>query len=391
MKIGIKMTTFELLLALIRSEVFAQPLSSDITEQIDKDKLQRIYAIAKSHDIAHIIGSALSNNKLLGEDEISQKFQKQTFLAFYRYESINYSFGQIYKLLEEEKIIFVPLKGAVIRDLYPAPWMRTSCDIDILIHEEDLERAIEALVEKAEFTVKGEKNYHDVSLFSPNGVHLELHFNIKENQDNIDRLLSQVWDYCVPIAENDFCYELKNEYFVFHHIAHMSYHFLNGGCGIKPFIDLYLLNDKFEYDIHKAKKLCSLCSLDKFYENVVLLSNVWFGEAAHTQTTKKMQDFLITGGVYGTQKNHISVASKRNGGRFTYMLKRIFMPYRELKYLYPILEKCPLLMPFCHIARWFKIITKGRLKKSVRELNAIKNSDNEYSEAVDVMLRELGL
>lgn len=385
------MKTFELLLALLRSEIFGEPLSAAVLEQINGENLSQIYSVSKSHDMAHVIGSALANNKLLGNDEISKKFQKKTFVALYRYENINYSFKQIYQLLEEEKVIFVPLKGSVIRELYTDPWMRTSCDIDVLIHEEDLERAIKALSERADFTVHGERNYHDVSMFSPNGVHLELHFSIKEDQGNIDGLLSRVWEYCEPISENSFCHKMKNEYFVFHHIAHMSYHFLHGGCGIKPFIDLSLLNDKFEYDEKVARELCAECGLEKFYDNVMLLSKVWFGNEIHTKTTKSMQEFLISGGVYGTSENFISVESKQNGGRFTYIMRRIFLPYSDLKKKYPILNKCCLLMPFCHVRRWVEIITKGRLKKSVRELNAIKNTDSTELESVETMLMELGL
>ena len=100
-------------------------------------------------------------------------------------------------------------------------------------------------LEKEGFSVDSEKNYHDISLFSPDNVHLELHFSIKEAQDNIDGLLSKVWDYCVPTENSSYRYKFTSEYFIFHQTAHMSYHFLNGGCGIKPFIDLFLLNKKF--------------------------------------------------------------------------------------------------------------------------------------------------
>ncbi|MBO4954226.1 MAG: nucleotidyltransferase family protein, partial [Clostridia bacterium] len=36
-------------------------------------------------------------------------------------------------------IDFMPLKGAVIRQYYPEPWMRTSCDIDIHVKKDRLE------------------------------------------------------------------------------------------------------------------------------------------------------------------------------------------------------------------------------------------------------------
>ena len=35
--------------------------------------------------------------------------------------------------IKKVQIPFLPLKGSVIRQYYPEPWMRTSCDIDILV------------------------------------------------------------------------------------------------------------------------------------------------------------------------------------------------------------------------------------------------------------------
>ena len=48
--------------------------------------------------------------------------------------------------------------------------------------------AINGLVEKCSYK-KQERNYHDVPLVSPNNILLELHFNIKENMDNLDKVL----------------------------------------------------------------------------------------------------------------------------------------------------------------------------------------------------------
>ena len=71
----------------------------------------------------------------------------------------------------------MPLKGSVLRASYPQDWMRTSCDIDILVHREDLERAVELLVEKKQYR-REVTNLCDVSLYAPSGVHLELHYDL---------------------------------------------------------------------------------------------------------------------------------------------------------------------------------------------------------------------
>ena len=53
---------------------------------------------------------------------------------------------------EKAQIPFLPLKGSVIRKYYPEAWMRTSCDIDILVHDEDVGRAKE--IQKAQKAIE---------------------------------------------------------------------------------------------------------------------------------------------------------------------------------------------------------------------------------------------
>ncbi|MBO5136588.1 MAG: nucleotidyltransferase family protein [Clostridia bacterium] len=55
--------------------------------------------------------------------------------------------------------------------------MRTSCDIDILIHEEDIEKAKSILINEYGYT-DHRKGTQDVSLFSPKGIHLELYYDL---------------------------------------------------------------------------------------------------------------------------------------------------------------------------------------------------------------------
>ena len=223
------------LFALLRCAVFGENLSEhDKNEAVEKSQL--LYAMARHHDLAHLLDYAYKTNGIsANNEETAFKFIKQQAMAVLRYENINLALGNISSLFEEEHIPFIPLKGAVIREMYPEPWMRTSCDIDVLVQEKDLDRAEKAIVEKLGFVSKGERNYHDISLYLDD-VHLELHFNIKENMENIDPLLSKVWEYAAPKKEGSYEYALTNEFFLFQHVAHMSYHVIHGGMGIKGFM-----------------------------------------------------------------------------------------------------------------------------------------------------------
>ena len=188
------MTPEKILLSLLRCAVCEEPVSDAVKNACTPEALERVYVLAQKHDLAHIPGQVLA--KLgLPECEALSKMTAATFGAVQRFVQLDYELKRICDTLEQAQIPFVPLKGAVVRKFYPEPWMRTSCDIDILVREEDLERAAQALVKELSYTTDHKKKYHDMWLFSPSGVHLELHFSILETMDNIDRLLSRVWEF----------------------------------------------------------------------------------------------------------------------------------------------------------------------------------------------------
>ena len=381
------------MMQLIKSEVCGTPMGEISNEVFSDFFLENLYQISKAHDLAHIVGSALEKLGVLKDedDPISEQFRKQGFTAVYRYQQLQYAYETVCEVLESEKIPYMPLKGSVIRPYYAEPWMRTSCDIDILVHEENLEKAVETLCGSLEFTAEDEKQYHDISLYSQNGIHLELHFSILENMDNIDALLSKVWEHAVLTDGSTCSYRQTNEYLLFHVLAHMSYHFIRGGCGIRPLIDLYLLKNKMPFDDTAVRALCAQCGIERFYDSVLALSEVWFANAEHTAVTREMEQYLLCGGIYGTQENQIAVEHEKRGGKLRYILHRLFMPYSNLKSQYPILEKHKWLMPVCQVRRWFRMLFRGRLKRSVAELKMSQNMDAKKAKATAELLREIGL
>ena len=88
----------------------------------------------------------MSKYDLLVESELLTKFNKEALVAIYRSEQIKYAYTQICEILEAAKIPYIPLKGALLRAYYPEDYMRTSCDIDILIQKQNLKPAVEKLI-----------------------------------------------------------------------------------------------------------------------------------------------------------------------------------------------------------------------------------------------------
>ena len=115
-------------------------------------------------------------------------------------------------------------------------------------------------------------------------------------------------------------YQQSNEFFIFHLLAHMSYHFLHGGCGIRSVLDIYLINHNMQYNKDQLKLLCKEAEIETFYEYVIQLSEVWFGENEHNEVTLAMEKYILHGGTFGTNDNSIAVGQLKNGGHKKYIL-----------------------------------------------------------------------
>ena len=381
---------------LIGSEACGNVLNPALYAALTEEERVGLYRVSKKHDLAHLVGNALINNGLIEEGKLKEAYRQEVYTAVFRYERILFETEELRRILNGERISFVPLKGAVIRQYYPEPWLRTSCDIDILVHEEDLERAVTALKEKLGYNCKREeKGSHDIQLYSPSGVHLELHYKLVEENINLKAniVLSDIWNY---IEEEKTCFAEKiitDDIFYFYFIAHTAKHFVNGGCGIKPFIDLWVYNHSknIQINVDKRKELLFKGGLLKFAENAEKLSEVWFGKIEHTDITRQMEKYLLKGGVYGTMQNRVAMQQAKSGGKFKYALSRIWLPYDTIKFHYPVLQKHKWLLPFCEIRRWFKLLFKGGVKRSVGELSANSSITKEQKDEISSFLNELGL
>ena len=104
---------------------------------------------------AYIVSVALERAGRMPQGELGEKLKQQENLALYRYMNQDYALQEIGEVFTEKQIPFLPLKGSVLREEYPEPWLRTSGDIDILVHEQDVKRASQVLMEICGFSREG--------------------------------------------------------------------------------------------------------------------------------------------------------------------------------------------------------------------------------------------
>lgn len=80
---------------------------------------------------------------------------------------------------------------------------------------------MEALSENLSYRI-GEISDHDVQIYTPNGQHIELHWNLIEDHriNQAAEVLAAVWDTAIPHSGWTYWLEMPDELFYFYHIAH---------------------------------------------------------------------------------------------------------------------------------------------------------------------------
>lgn len=382
--------TVQVLFALFRSAIRGTEMTERERKLYTPELLSELHRLAARHDLSHLLAFGMKQNGLISREQ--GEIEKAILMAIFRCEHIRYECEALYRALEGARIPFLPLKGAVIRSYYPEPWMRTSCDIDVLVREEDAERAKELLVGACGYTYHT-LGSHDISLTSPDGVHVELHYSLMEegNVKDSHKVLKTVWD-TAHVREGMTClYEMSDEMLCFYHIAHMAKHVGNGGCGIRPFIDLWILDHISDADQKGRDRMLAEGGLLTFSRVARKLSRILLEDEAHDDLSMQLEDYILHGGVYGNSENRIAIGQQKKGGHIRYVLSKIFLPYDVIKFHYPILQKHRLLTPLMQLRRWGRLIFGGHARRVVRELRYSQSIPQEKAMRTRRFLEQIGL
>ncbi len=344
---------------------------------LSNEEIVEIYKISRNHNITHLPAAALMNLGLLDDEKAYSFFEERLNAVMFKSLSMQYSYDKCCRMLEEEQIDHIPLKGAVLRELYPEAWMRLSVDIDILVKPEDHQRAVDSLVNKLEFKRTDISTPHDVTLRADDDTCVEIHFDLIEDEifQKAHITLSNVWSSAEKDSGTSHRYHIDAKLFYFYHVVHLAKHIRLGGGGIKDFLDLYLLYLSGQ-TVSSNEELLKEGGMLSFAIAAEKLSRVWFGGESHNDITRDLSDFIMSGGLFGSHKNSNILERKRKKNKLGFYLSRLFVPYDYLKKQYPIIEKRPYLTPLYELKRLWDLAF-GKKREHRKEL--VKN----YSEITE--------
>ena len=354
---------------------------------VDLKKVEALYELSNLHDMSHIVCLALKNIGVWGKEDVYRKFQRQQTMAVYRCEKQLYELEKVASALEKAEIPFIPLKGACIRPFYPQSWMRTSSDIDILVQKKDKKRAEEAVVNDCGYSVISSAN-GETTLHNENGFCVELHH--RNEKQRVEEIPQDVWEKAA-CRDGSSKYLMSNEMLYYHTVSHMIKHVAWSGCGIKPFLDMYLLEKSLSLDFEAITQMFRKAKLLKAYNALHKTAEYWFDGKEGDKLTSIIRKHVIMGGAYGNQITGTNMLHRNKGGKIRYIFS-LFLPDRqEMERRYPILKEHPSRLPLYHIKRWGHLIFKGRIKSSAEIVGKQMAVPKENVKELDYMIKEMGL
>lgn len=382
----------QIMMELLRCSAEGKKIDEKIISDITPGILYEIYSITSIHGLAHLVGNVIDELEIESDAPLIEKYRKQVPDAIFSYEKLNFETEQIGELFEKNCLPFILLKGSVLRKFYREPWLRTSCDVDILVLEKDLFRAGELLENELGYK-KNREGTHHITYSLGSDVKIELHFSLieKKQANKSSEITEKVWDYAKVEEGYKYRYILDDSFLYFYLIAHSATHFEAGGCGIKPVLDLYLLNKNINSQSQEIKKFLAKSGLSDFERYFKKLSEVWFEGKEHDEITRAMEDFIINGGLRGSKNQNLLFKKYHSKGKIGYIFSRIFISLDELKNEYPILKKAVFLFPVFEVLRCIKLLLKRDKSTMIKRYEIVKNISENDMKSYGEMFDKTGL
>lgn len=356
---------------------------------------EKAVKVARKHDVSVMLYYGAINCGISSETSIMQFLFSTVCQNIMLNEQQMYEIKRIYNIYEDSAIDYLPLKGSILKELYPKPEMRAMGDADILIKSEQYCKIKEVMLVLGYSA--GDESEHELKWHS-DSLYLELHKNIisPNNKDYFIHWESP-WNMAIKSDEIGHRYKLSDEDTFIHLVTHLAIHYRAGGIGIKHITDIWIyLNSKPDIDIQYIERELAKLKLLDFYRCVNSMINVWFEESESNEITEFMTGFIFSSGAFGTyERNALARAvktTKKTGSskkaRIKELWKIVFLPYRNMCSKYPILKKMPVLLPFMWIVRGASatLFHKKKLQKLNISLEMVTVENIEaYQQALNLV------
>ncbi len=344
-------------------------------EALDYDAL---YRFANAHSVVPLIAYALKKADLLPPEQRS-RFANDLHVAMAMEATQEYYLQSLSEAFREKQIKFMPLKGCVMKHLYPQPFLRTMCDIDIQYDPARKKEVHEIMLAKGlHFEEASGTDGVNVSYRKPPYLHVEMHGVLMDADVPLyHSYFGQCFERTVPKNGSEVMFG-DEDFFVFM-TAHMAKHYFSAGTGLRSVADLWLYLKKKpelnrDYIFDELKKI----ELDEFLRIILGAAGVLFDGKPADETLQAVCRYIFDSQTYGTTA-HYATRQADSSHRSDYVKKRLFPDAEFMAINYPVVKKCRLLLPLFWLIRLFSVVFTGRGKHN--DVTAVLSSSRQMLDA----------
>lgn len=316
-------------------------------------------SVAKKHGIVALFYYGALRCGIEKSDPLMRELFYHTCQAISVSEQQLRATAEIFKCLDEEQVDYMPLKGTLLKAIYPKSEMRTMGDADILIRTEQYDK-IKPVMLKLGYEEQVESD-HEL-IWHKGSVHIELHKRLipSYNKDYYE-YFGDGWRLAKLSSDGGTRYELKAEDEFIYIFTHFAKHYRDAGIGIRHVLDIWVYKNAHpRMDEEYIRNELQALQLYDFYVNVIKTLEVWFEGKEADGVTELITQIIFSSGVYGTREAQILSeavkASKSTGSsgnvRAVKLIREIFLPYAPMCKKFPILRRVPILLPVMWVVRW---------------------------------------
>ena len=315
--------------------------------------LEQVYRAAEDHKLAAAVGMALESAGCC-----DRQFSVAVAKAQRRTALLDADRAAVLAKLEEAGIWYMPLKGAILKDLYPRFGMREMVDNDILFDDSRAED-VRQIMEGLGFATKRFESWSDDEYQKPPVSNFEMHRALfhASNREDLYPYFADAKERLIKDEGNSFGYHFSNEDFYIYGVAHEYKHYSRGGTGLRSLVDTYVFLKKTPIDMEYVRRVMEKIGISDFEQKNRELALKLFDGGALEPNQTEMLEYIISSGTFGTAQHEADnlIAEK---GRVDFLLSRMTLPRKLMQDEYPILKKLPILYPFVWVWRFiFRFFT----------------------------------
>lgn len=357
-------------------KLITQVLTSNNTKlEID---FRATYTFLKFHHLEIFLYYAYKLGIIEVSDNDLVKLKKEYNINLYKTSTQEEELKLIKNNLKENDIMYLPLKGSVIRGIYPSIDLRTMADIDILVKQEDLKR-VSDIMKSLGYKNTSHGGNHDVYIKMP-FMNVEIHKAMIDESYEMSSYYNDIWEKVNYDLDDPY---LSHEDVYIYIVSHAAKHYLSGGTGIRSVLDVYLFNQKHELDFDYIDLEFKKLNISNFANNIKDLGYVWFRGDEPTDSLIKMEEYIFRSGVYGITTHQLAKEFNGNSdSKFKVAIKKAFPSFKNMKKMFPSLKYLFVFLPFYYLYRGIRGLVRGNVQTSMKTLKNISKSDIENKKEI---------